>query len=128
MSFKWLDCKITNRCNNRCTYCGVKQDSITDAEKVPCIHLRQTVQDAIDMNFTHFAFLGGEPSLRAEFPQIIEPLQNGHQVESVMVISNMLYFNEQMIRAIFKTNSRHAQIVASIDNLHEPNYKNQNIA
>lgn len=127
MGFKWLDFKITNRCNNRCTYCGVKQDSPNTAEKVSTDRLSQSVKEAIDLGFTHFAFLGGEPSIRADFPQIVEPLQNGSLVENVMVISNMHLFNETMVRAIFNTNAKHAQLVASIDYLNEPNYKNQNI-
>ena len=41
--------------------------------------------------------------------------------------TNMLYYNEEMYQAIFRTHAKHSQIVASIDNLNEPNLKNQNI-
>jgi MoaA/NifB/PqqE/SkfB family radical SAM enzyme len=64
MKFKWLDFKITNRCNNHCSYCGVKHDSPIAPERVRTETLHQTIRDAKDIGFTHFAFLGGEHSLR----------------------------------------------------------------
>ncbi len=32
--FKWLNFKITNRCNNNCEYCGVENDPISTPEKL----------------------------------------------------------------------------------------------
>jgi MoaA/NifB/PqqE/SkfB family radical SAM enzyme len=127
MKFGWLDFKITNRCNNHCLYCSGRHESPAAPERISAKVLCQTVQDAKDIGFTHFAFLGGEPSLRDDFPLIMQPLQIGDQVESVMVISNMLLFNENVYRTVFQTNARHAQVVASIDNLQEPNFKHQNV-
>jgi molybdenum cofactor biosynthesis enzyme MoaA len=128
MGFKWLDFKITNRCNNKCIYCG-HQDPPFASEIVPGERIRKSLYDALELGFTHFALLGGEPSLRENFSQIVKPLQDSShtKAESIMVITNMLRFNEEMYRSIFCTNSKHAQVVASIDNLKEPNYKNQSI-
>lgn len=113
----------------------MKHDLPTVPERVPTEILRQTVQEAKDLGFTHFAFLGGEPSIRENFHQILQPLQTGDCVESVMAISNMLQFHENMYRAVenmyravFQTEARHAQIVASIDSLNEPNFKHQSVA
>jgi molybdenum cofactor biosynthesis enzyme MoaA len=126
MEFKWLDFKITNRCNNHCTYCGVEHDSATEPEKVSLDTLTKTIADAKNLGFTHFAFLGGEPSLRNDFSLLMKPLQVEEEVDTVMVITNMLLFNETMCKAVFQTRARKAQIVASIDSLKEPNYKHQN--
>jgi MoaA/NifB/PqqE/SkfB family radical SAM enzyme len=125
--FKWIDFKITNRCNNHCTYCGVSHDSPLADEKIPAEKLAQVVKDAKSCGFTHFAFLGGEPSVRQDFPKIVEPLQSYPEVDTVMAITNMLIFNETLYRAIFETKSKTAQIVASIDSLQEPNYKHQRV-
>ena len=128
MGFRWLDFKITNRCNNKCIYCG-QQDPPSACEIVPGQDISKALNDALGLGYTHFALLGGEPSIREDFEHLVKPLQKegSSQVESVMVISNMLNFNEKMYRSIFQANAKHAQIVASVDNLKEPNYKNQNI-
>lgn len=128
MKFKWIDFKITNRCNNHCTYCGVSHDPPSAQEKISAKTLAQVVGDAKDLGFTHFAFLGGEPSVRQDFPTIVESLRSGPEVVTVMAITNMLLFNEQLYRAIFETKSKTAQIVASIDSLQEPNYKQQRVS
>lgn len=126
MKFKWLDFKITNRCNDHCTYCGVEHDSPTAPERVSSKALSKTILEAKELGFTHFAFLGGEPSLRNDFPILMKPLQMGDKVDTVMVITNMLLFNETMYKAVFQTRAKKAHITASIDSLTEPNYKHQN--
>jgi MoaA/NifB/PqqE/SkfB family radical SAM enzyme len=124
-TFKWLDFKVTNRCNNKCIYCGVKQDTPNTPEKVPGRAIEETIRDAVAAGFTHFAFLGGEPSIREDLPGCLESLATASSVESAMVITNMLEYNEPLYRAIFGSAAKHAQVVASIDSLSEPNYKNQ---
>nr|MDO8117005.1 radical SAM protein [Candidatus Sigynarchaeota archaeon] len=123
--FKWLDFKVTNRCNNKCTYCGVKQDAPCTPEKVTGDSIKETIRDAVAAGFSHFAFLGGEPSIRVDLPECLETLATAKSVESAMVITNMLEFNESLYRAIFASAARHAQVVASIDHLSAPNYKHQ---
>jgi radical SAM protein with 4Fe4S-binding SPASM domain len=123
--FKWLDFKVTNRCNNKCLYCGVKQDAITESERIPLKSAVTAIQDAIDIGFTHFALLGGEPSVRADITDILSPFCGTKRVHTVMVISNMLIFNEMMYRKLFSSNSEYATLVASIDSLVAPNFKNQ---
>jgi MoaA/NifB/PqqE/SkfB family radical SAM enzyme len=126
MVFKWLDFKITNRCNNNCLYCS-NQDPLEYSEKIPSETIRNSISDALELSFTHFAFLGGEPSIRENVEQLFTPLhKHGNDVYCVMAITNMHFFNEQLYHSIFKSKSRLAQIVASIDSLKEPNYKNQN--
>jgi len=125
MAFKWLDFKITNRCNNNCLYCS-NQDQPDHPEKLPADTISNTIRDAIQLDFTHFAFLGGEPSIRENVDQLFTPLHDHDKdVQSVMAITNMHVFNVNLYRSIFQSKSRHAQIVASIDSLKEPNYKNQ---
>lgn len=127
MVFKWLDFKITNRCNNNCLYCG-NQDPPDKPEKVTSKRIINTLVDALELGFTHFAFLGGEPSIRKNVEQLFTPLKDhGKDVQSVMAITNMHVFNEKLFRAVYESRSNHAQIVASIDSLKEPNYKNQKV-
>jgi MoaA/NifB/PqqE/SkfB family radical SAM enzyme len=81
---------------------------------------------AIDLGFTHFAFLGGEPSIRHDVEQIFLPFCDRELACEVMVITNGLVFNESMYRSLFETKARKARLVFSLDSLKSPNYKNQN--
>ncbi|MHA1372116.1 MAG: radical SAM protein [Promethearchaeota archaeon] len=103
-NFKWLDFKITNRCNNHCVYCGISQDPVSADENLTPKIIKETLSDALELGFTHFAFLGGEPSLRNDFSKFLIPLQGNK---------------------VYNTRSKHAQVVASIDNLENRNYKHQ---
>lgn len=127
-TFKWLDFKITRRCNNACTYCGVRQDHLSAPEVLSTDTIQSAISDALDAGFTHLAFLGGEPSLRDDFPGVLSPLHDGRRIESVMIITNMLRYNEAMYRAVLGSNAVHAQVVASIDSLVAPNCKHQDPA
>lgn len=128
MVFKWLDFKISNRCNNNCRYC-CNQDPPEYEEKLSSESISNTIRDAVQLNFTHFAFLGGEPSIRENVDQLFTPLhEHDKEVQSVMAITNMHVFNANLYRAIYQSKAIHAQIVASIDSLKEPNYKNQKTA
>ena len=126
LNFGWLDFKITNRCNNRCTYCGVEQDPPTAQEKIPIEAIIQTNKAAMELGFTYFAFLGGEPSLRQNWNAIFKPFTEKRNNCHLLVITNMKHFNEELYRALFGSKAASAYLVASIDRLTMPNYKHQN--
>lgn len=123
--FKWLDFKITNRCNNNCTYCAVDHDHPESPEILSLSQIRSTTKDAIDLGFTHFAFLGGEPSVREDVERIFEPFSKHPLGCDVMVVTNGLLFRESLYRSLFDTKARRARIVFSMDSLRSPNFKNQ---
>ena len=104
--FKWLDFKITNRCNNKCLYCGVNQDSPAEEERIQLSQTIDALEDAIDLDFTHFALLGGEPSIRADIEELLTPFSNTKSVHTLMIISNMLIFNEPMY-SVLDAKTRH---------------------
>lgn len=126
MRFGWLDFKITNRCNNKCTYCGVVQDPPRVQEKIPLNRIIATNKDALEMGFNYFAFLGGEPTLRTDFPQIMETFSQESNQANLLLITNMKVYEESCYRSLFGTHSLSASLVASIDRLTTPNYKQQN--
>lgn len=125
---KWLDFKITQRCNNQCVYCGVNHASPHDQNILDAPTIQKTITQAINANFTHFAFLGGEPSLRDDFKYIMEPFQGkrARNVEEIMIITNMIQPNLEMVTQIFQTEVKSAILTASIDKLTSPNFKHQN--
>jgi len=123
--FKWLDFKITNRCNNNCVYCGVKHDPPNSPELLSNTQITNALYDAISLDFTHFAFLGGEPSIRKNISKIFYPFKSAKHA-TVLVITNGLVFNENMYRSAFESNAKNVKIVVSFDSFYKPNYKKQN--
>ncbi len=125
IEFKWLDFKITNRCNRSCTYCGVPHDPPNAAELLGARTIQRTLEDALALGFTHFALLGGEPSIRDAVESLLEPFRGQIMAKSVMVITNGVMFNEPLYRALYDTSAEVATLVFSFDSFRRPNYKSQ---
>jgi len=124
--FRWLDFKITNRCNRRCTYCGVSHDTPSSPEILGVDVVQAALGDALRLGFAHFALLGGEPSLRHNIADVFEPFRGQIRARSLIVITNGVVFNEALYRGLFSTNAEAATLVFSLDSLRAPNYKSQN--
>ena len=120
--FKWLDFKITNRCNNQCVYCGGNNDPPSASELLSFPVIKSTLLDAVDANFTHLSFLGGEPSIRKDICDIINVVANIKDL-NLLLITNLKEFNLKMYKSLFQTKSISAEIVASFENFSFPNYK-----
>lgn len=124
MDFKWLDFKITNRCNNKCYYCGVKHDLPLAPEILTVEEITTTISDAISANFTHIALLGGEPSIREDVEKLFLPFSEQPDI-TLLVITNGLVFNKNLYEAAFESGAGTVKIIQSFDNFRKPNYKNQ---
>ena len=124
-TFGWIDFKITNRCNNNCVYCGVTHDSPNFHEIIPIEAITNTLDQAINFGFNFFAFLGGEPSIRQNVTEIFTPFSDEGNLCHLLVITNMQVFHKELYRALFNTRAISAYLVASIDRMKSPNFKNQ---
>lgn len=124
MNFKWLDFKITDRCNNRCYYCGVKHNPPSAPEILTVEEITAVISDAISANFTHIALLGGEPSIREGVEKLFPPFSEQPDI-TLLVITNGLLFNKNMYKAAFDSGAGTVKIIYSFDNFRKPNYKNQ---
>jgi len=120
--FRWLDFKITNRCNNFCVYCGIKNDHPSAPEKLSFHIIKRTLDDAIEADFNYICLLGGEPSIREDIVDIINIVGKEPNLH-LRLITNLKVFNEDMYKALFNTASGDAEIVASFENFSYPNYK-----
>ncbi len=123
--FRWLDFKITNRCNRKCVYCGVPHDPPGAPEILSTETIRDTLSVALGSGFTHFALLGGEPSLRDSLETIFGAFRGGPRARSVIAITNGVVFNESLYRNLFDTDAESATLVFSFDSFQKPNYKFQ---
>ena len=124
MTFKWLDFKITNRCNNNCIYCGVNHDPPSHPEILSLANIQNAIFDAISLGFTHIALLGGEPSIREDIEKVFSTLKKCPQI-TLMAITNGLVYKERMYNALFNSGAGVAKIVHSFDSFNKSNYKHQ---
>ena len=120
--FRWLDFKISNRCNNNCVYCQGENDPPSTSEELSFEVIKDTLDDALKANFNYICFLGGEPSIRKDITEIIKVVGNEPQV-NLRLITNLKIDRKDMYKALFNTKSCDAEIVASFENFSYPNYK-----
>lgn len=120
--FRWLDFKITNRCNNNCVYCGGYNDPPSALEKLSFETIKVTLKDALKANFNYLCFLGGEPTIRKDMVDIINVVGNAPNIH-LRLITNLKIYREEIYVAFFKTASFDAEIVGSFENFSYPNYK-----
>ena len=120
--FRWLDFKITNRCNNNCVYCQGENDPPRSSEKLSFEDIKNTLDDALRADFNYICFLGGEPSIREDITEIIKVVGEASNV-NLRLITNLKIYKQEMYEALFNTNSCDVEIVASFENFSHPNYK-----
>lgn len=125
MTFRWLDFKITNRCNNNCVYCGVDHDPPSSSEVLSSSDINRAIIDALSLGFTHFALLGGEPSIREDINEILSSFKNCPEI-TLLIITNGLVFNQKMCKSAYASGAGTVKIVYSFDSFNVPNYKHQN--
>lgn len=124
----WLDFKITDRCNNNCTYCFDKHISPNSKEKLNSLIIKKCLEHSIKVGFKKIALFGGEPSLRDDLHFIINNLSLPHKNDiTLFFISNGVNFNHEVIETIFNSKFKHVVYVQSLDSLKSPNYKNQEV-
>jgi molybdenum cofactor biosynthesis enzyme MoaA len=122
---RWLDFKVTRRCNNfsrRCGYCDVSIDPVTAPELLSLSDIHQCLLDARSLGFDIFWFLGGEPSLRADAAEIVDPLAEDPNV-ILTIVTNGQKRAEQMYLSLFSTAARRACVQVSLDTLATDNLK-----
>jgi len=120
--FKWLDFKITNRCNNNCVYCIGENDPPSVSENLTFKVIKETLEDALRENFTYICLLGGEPSIREDIIEMIKVVGKASHV-NLRLITNLKIYRPEMYETLFNTESCDAEVVASFENFSYPNYK-----
>jgi len=124
----WLDFKITDRCNNNCTYCFDKHISPSSKEKLNSLIIKKCLEHSIKIGFKKIALFGGEPSLRDDLNYIINDLSLPHKNDiTLFFISNGVNFKPEVIETIFDSKFKYVVYVQSLDSLKSPNYKNQEV-
>ena len=127
---RWLDFKVTKRCNSytqKCIYCDVPIDSEDKPEYLTLETIHQTLLDARALGFDIFWILGGEPSLRKDAHKLFDPLSNDPNI-ILTVVTNGKKQNDEMYYALFNTRAIRACVQVSLDTLSPNNFKHVNPA
>jgi cyclic pyranopterin phosphate synthase len=85
-SIDYLRISVTDRCNLRCIYCmppeGVPQ--MSHSEILSYEEIRAVVQAAAELGIRKIRLTGGEPLVRADFPELVKMLS---QIEGIQELS-----------------------------------------
>ncbi|HEY4711200.1 MAG TPA: GTP 3',8-cyclase MoaA [Dehalococcoidia bacterium] len=89
-SINYLRISVTDRCNLRCIYCmppgGVPQ--ISHSEVLSYEEIRTVVLAAAELGINKVRLTGGEPLVRADFPQLVKMLSKIEGIEELSLTTN----------------------------------------
>jgi radical SAM protein with 4Fe4S-binding SPASM domain len=107
-----IDLNVTNRCNLKCVFCSYSSGPRGEHE-LTLDEILQFVTEARDLGLRDLHLTGGEPTLRADLPRIIEwAVSNG---VNVRVITNGTRLSKRRLAAYHAAGLR--KIMISLDGL-----------
>ncbi|MGB2079440.1 MAG: GTP 3',8-cyclase MoaA [Vibrio sp.] len=89
--FYYLRLSITDVCNFKCTYClpdGYKPSGQRNSSFISLPEISRVVRAFADCGTTKVRITGGEPSLRKDFPQVIETVAQTAGIQKVAMTTN----------------------------------------
>jgi len=94
--FEYLRLSITDECNFKCNYC-LPDGYLRSAEKqfLTLFEIENLVQAFAELGTKKVRITGGEPSLRKDFPAIIETIANTNGIQKVATTTNGFKLNKQ---------------------------------
>ncbi|MFC1706156.1 radical SAM protein [Planctomycetota bacterium] len=122
---RWLDFKVTRRCNNhghKCEYCAVQVDPQDACDILSLADIHRTMLDARALGFDTYWLLGGEPSLRGDADQLVDPLADDSEI-TLTIVTNGKQVADAMYRSLFATKAKRACVQVSLDTLAQDNFK-----
>ena len=95
LRFLWLE--LTSRCNLQCTHCYSEsgpqpetEDLLTEAD------YRGLIESAAAMSCRRLQFIGGEPTIRPELPELIE-YARANNFEFIEVYTNATHVSDELL-------------------------------
>jgi cyclic pyranopterin phosphate synthase len=89
-NINYLRISVTDRCNLRCIYCmppeGVPQ--MSHSEILSYEEIRTIVQAGAELGINKIRLTGGEPLVRADFPQLVKMLSETKGIEDLSLTTN----------------------------------------
>jgi GTP 3',8-cyclase len=121
-SINYLRISVTDRCNLRCTYCmppeGVPQ--MSHNEILSYEEIRTVVQVAAELDINKIRLTGGEPLVRADFPELIKMLSQIEGIQELSLTTNGILLKKY---ALSLKQAGLSRVNVSLDTLKEDKFQ-----
>lgn len=112
-AYQWKLWIYTNYdCNLRCSYCVAKSSPNAQRRAIGLKNVKQLVDEAVELGFSHIFFTGGEPFLLKD---IYDMLAYSSQHVETTVLTNAMLFNEKRMGQLKAINNDQLEIQVSLD-------------
>lgn len=103
-----LLCELTYRCNLQCGYCYNPLDLRTYADELSAQEWSRVLEEAAALGVVQTHFSGGEPTLRADLPEIVA--RASHQGLYTNLITQGTFLDDFLLDALLGAGLDHIQI------------------
>jgi radical SAM protein with 4Fe4S-binding SPASM domain len=107
-----LDLALTYRCNNDCAHCynqRVGESAIQRFSELDTEHWKLVLDKAWSLGIPHIIFTGGEPTLRADLPELIAHAESNGQITGLNTNARRLA-DERYVETLVKAGLDHVQV------------------
>ena len=118
LNFLWLE--LTNQCNLQCSHCYAESGPHTSGkDALTCAQYRQLINEAYEAGCRRIQFIGGEPTLNRDLPELIR-LCSDLGYAFIEVFTNLTRLTDELL-ACFRENGIHVatSVYAPMAEIHD---------
>lgn len=97
LDFVWLE--LTQNCNYRCVHCYQGTSHEDRKEKLSLDEWKSIILQCIDAGCRHIQFIGGEPTLSRDLPELLR-FSHDVGIDRIVLFSNLSHMNGELLSAI----------------------------
>ena len=119
-----LRISVTQRCNNRCSYChreGEVQRANASAEKMTLQEIVRIAKIAVDLGIARIKLTGGEPLMRQDLPEIIKEISQLPGLKDLSLTTNGLLLGNGVAKKLHENGLKRVNI--SLPSLNPETYR-----
>ena len=119
-----LRISITQRCNNRCSYChreGEVQRANASAEKMTVQEIFCIAKIAVSIGIARIKLTGGEPLMRKDLPEIVQEISKISGLKDLSLTTNGLLFGDGTAKKLCDSGLKRVNI--SLSSLNVETYR-----
>jgi GTP 3',8-cyclase len=119
-----LRISVTQRCNNRCSYChkeGEVQLANVSAEKMNLQEIVRIARIAVSLGIARIKLTGGEPLMRLDLPEIVREISKLSGLKDLSLTTNGLLLADDMAKRLYDCGLKRVNI--SLPSLNAETYR-----
>lgn len=119
-----LRISVTQRCNNRCSYChreGEVQRANTSAEKMTLQEIARIAEIAVSLDIARVKLTGGEPLMRQDLPEIVHEISKLPGLKDLSLTTNGLLLGNGTAKKLYVSGLKRVNI--SLPSLNMETYR-----